>query len=529
MLVTAVAAVAVGAAVAQPLTPGGASTQAAPVVKIAISLPKPFAGESATVRWSATGATGCRASGAWSGDKPVAGEAQVGPLTQPGTFRLDCANPSGASGDAVSYTIDPSRPVNSRLGVFDIDCAYSHSLMDDPIVFPGKPFASHLHDFFGFRATDASSTPERMRAVLGDQPTQTTCTELQTRKGDPPAANASAYWVPSMFLNGAKVDAQNLHVYYRNEIPPVLRAFTPGFRMLAGNSTATAEQAKAEGLIRWWCGAQNFSTVDHLPPDCSGRRGIHAEIQFPACWDGRVDSPNHKDHLAYRRDGGGVCPSTHPLRIPRILMHVDFGVYAKLGRTIRSTDVVTLASGGMWTMHADYLFAWDPFRLDFLVHTCLNAKINCKTNPPASTTTTTESATEPPGTTTAPTEAAPDVGGRTKDQSGTTPEPAAVPADSSSIPQLVVLRQSPETPRVGEPFSLDFAVARGSERLETERVSCFAMVEGQRANLVKKEIKEGVASCAWELPQGVPGTLKASLSARVDGADVHKRVDVELA
>jgi len=37
-------------------------------------------------------------------------------------------------------------------------CTYSHTLSDDPIVHPNQPGASHSHDFFGNKTTDAFST-----------------------------------------------------------------------------------------------------------------------------------------------------------------------------------------------------------------------------------------------------------------------------------------------------------------------------------------------------------------------------------
>ena len=37
-------------------------------------------------------------------------------------------------------------------------CDYSHSLKDDPIVYPGQPGVSHLHDFYGNTTTNAYST-----------------------------------------------------------------------------------------------------------------------------------------------------------------------------------------------------------------------------------------------------------------------------------------------------------------------------------------------------------------------------------
>jgi hypothetical protein len=49
------------------------------------------------------------------------------------------------------------------------------------------------------------------------------------------------------------------------------------------------------------------------------------EMCSPTCWDGvNLDSPNHREHVAYPETGtfesGGKCPATHPVRLPQILL-----------------------------------------------------------------------------------------------------------------------------------------------------------------------------------------------------------------
>src|SRR5215216_5502680 len=63
-----------------------------------------------------------------------------------------------------------SAPEVEDLGVFSTLCRYSHSAPDDPIVHPGMPGMSHLHDFFGNVTTNADSTYD---SLLGQE---TTCT-----------------------------------------------------------------------------------------------------------------------------------------------------------------------------------------------------------------------------------------------------------------------------------------------------------------------------------------------------------------
>ena len=55
-------------------------------------------GDSTTLTWSSTAATGCSASGGWTGSKPTTGNEVVGPLLANTSFTLTC---SGAGGNAV--------------------------------------------------------------------------------------------------------------------------------------------------------------------------------------------------------------------------------------------------------------------------------------------------------------------------------------------------------------------------------------------------------------------------------------------
>ena len=87
-----------------------------------------------------------------------------------------------------------------RLGVnFLSPCGYSHSAADDPIVAPGKPGASHMHDFFGNRSTNAASTYESLQAaaILCRRPLDT-----------------AAYWTPSLYQDGTQVKPIGVNAYY---------------------------------------------------------------------------------------------------------------------------------------------------------------------------------------------------------------------------------------------------------------------------------------------------------------------------
>ena len=60
---------------------------------------------SSTLSWSSTDASACSAGGAWSGSKPLSGNASVGPLTETSTFTLTCTGPGGSTNRPVTVGV----------------------------------------------------------------------------------------------------------------------------------------------------------------------------------------------------------------------------------------------------------------------------------------------------------------------------------------------------------------------------------------------------------------------------------------
>lgn len=106
---------------------------------------------------------------------------------------------------------------------FVVACGFSHMNNDDPIVFPGKPGASHNHTFIGNRVVDAAATPA---SLLGGD---SSCLD---------AGDASAYWVPTLFAGRQPVKPLVGVGYYVRRTLGAVRAFPPGLKMVAGNSAA---------------------------------------------------------------------------------------------------------------------------------------------------------------------------------------------------------------------------------------------------------------------------------------------------
>ena len=238
-------------------------------------------------------------------------------------------------------------------GSFASPCPYSHRLSDDPIVAPTVEGASHSHDFFGNRSTNADSSYGSLRA------SGTTC-----RRDE----DGAAYWVPTLRYNGNAVQANSLVAYYRagRRDRADIRAFPAALRVIAGNAKATSPQPLR--VVYWRCGQDRRVPHSNMPPQCPAGENIRLVINFPDCWNGRdLDSADHKSHMTY--SSKGTCPASHPVAVPILELAIQYPV----------TDGkrVTLASGGAQTAHADFFNAWHQPTLERLVRSCINTGVKC--------------------------------------------------------------------------------------------------------------------------------------------------------
>lgn len=236
-----------------------------------------------------------------------------------------------------------------------VGCAFSHRATDDPIVMPDMPGMSHSHDFFGNETTDAASTAS---SLLG-QPTTCRLT-----------ADTSAYWTPTLYQNGVAIQPISATIYYRTQVytAPV-QPFPLGLMLIAGDSHATAPQSTE--IVYYNCHDGPDTHHAPVPYDC-GTHLIDAHIVFPQCWDGvSLDAPDHKSHVVYstRSHGARTCPASNPVILPLLIIRISW--------PITNGDAVQLASGPPYTLHADFLNAWDPATQQRLVDSCLNAGIDC--------------------------------------------------------------------------------------------------------------------------------------------------------
>jgi hypothetical protein len=235
-------------------------------------------------------------------------------------------------------------PGHGLRGYFALACGFSHRNQDDPIVFPGRRGLSHDHTYFGNTSTNAFSTPASLRAAG-----KTTCRFR---------ADTAAYWAPTLFSQGRAVVPRGATVYYVRRTSEPVQAFPAGLKMIAGSSVARAAQGTQ--VTSWSCGRR--STVSTTIPTCISP-SLRLQVNFPNCWDGaRLDSQDHKVHMAYSADG--VCPATHPVEVPALTIVIHYGITGGSG--------LELSSGGPFSGHADFVNGWNQATLQALVDRYLN-------------------------------------------------------------------------------------------------------------------------------------------------------------
>ncbi len=269
------------------------------------------------------------------------------------------------------------------VGAFRFICQPGQVSYDDPIVFPGQPGKSHLHQWYGNTAANASSTYESLRTTG-----ESTCVNI---------LNRSAYWMPAMLDGkGHVVRPDFVSIYYKR--PPANDPICQrtakacvdlprGLRMVFGHDVMTGRPAT--GGTHFDCNGEgatsgHFQTITEAAKGCPPGARLGAIISAPSCWDGkRLDSPNHRDHIAdisYGSWGYPKCPATHPYIIPAFTMGAWYSVDRERADSwYLSSDEMPgmdrMPAGS--TFHADWFGAWDDDILAKWTANCIDKLLSC--------------------------------------------------------------------------------------------------------------------------------------------------------
>ncbi len=279
---------------------------------------------------------------------------------------------------------------------FRTHCNYSHHAYDDPIVFPKKQGAAHLHTFLGNSSTNADSTYTTLRRR-----------GTSTCGGGP--INRSAYWYPAVLKDNAIGDGKTMVVkpdhavvYYSVAATQTARVtrIPRGFSYVFGfnpadplDSSQRNEIAAAggsytylrNGFLGWQCEGRNGANVNSPVPGsplqpylqnangtaallCSKDERIGVVLNAPACWDGHnLASPDGRKHvrqyISERNTGRqDLCPNGwyHIAKFELVIWFSHQGVndykrwYLSSDRMPGKPQFLNGQS-----MHADWFGAWD--------------------------------------------------------------------------------------------------------------------------------------------------------------------------
>lgn len=301
---------------------------------------------------------------------------------------------------------------NSWRGIFRVNCDFSHSDYDDPIVFPDQDGAAHLHRFYGNMLLDEETTLTSLFSTG-----QSSCQGNEL--------NRSAYWIPALIApsynlaTGERLTDANgdpawkavpavvgnddvaHEIFYYSAGIDELETIQPiplGLRMIAGDGTAGPGAMQDTSIVRWHCQSWESSDAQNPRwstsiPECLAPDRLRMDIFFPSCWDGEnLDSDDHKSHLTYPTvtsgfPNGTFCPATHPVPIIRVSFHYAWGVtpefYDPVERTSKGWriasdmyDVNETNKGGM-SLHGDWFNAWHPEALEAILTECIQKELDC--------------------------------------------------------------------------------------------------------------------------------------------------------
>jgi hypothetical protein len=269
-----------------------------------------------------------------------------------------------------------------NVGTFRTACEFSHFAYDDPLVYPNKPGASHLHMFWGNTDVNAYSTYDTLK-----DSGSSTCNGMEL--------NRTGYWAPAMF------DAQG-----NVRIPERIIIYYKGYGLAQGNSEVYPPKAAmvVDDIVHRTPDANggtsevNFLCTDQyrsLPrepagatiPVCQSKNQygnysvLEMHVKFPNCWNG-LDAANPKNWVLARygswfysncvADGNKTFPNVHYLiAYPLEPGETTAGWYLSYDVNPQTRQVDKTRGS---SIHADWWGGWHPDINKEWIDNCVNLK-----------------------------------------------------------------------------------------------------------------------------------------------------------
>ena len=247
----------------------------------------------------------------------------------------------------------------------------------DPIVFPGEDEAGHLHMIWGNTELTGHSTHESLIA-----------SGHSTGQGD--MINRSAYWTPALLFGDTAWVPDHISNYYKmisanHKNHP--RGITEQVQMPAGLKMVFGNTMMADGPSKFvefvvFSDTQQFKSnvFSDVTHEIKPGRKFGINIVAPNCWNGELDSPDHRSHLVYPEwnpAGYATVPDTHPIMIPQI-------TYKPFWTVPEGVDLTTLRSSSdmpgmppISNMHGDFMDGWHPEAAKAWFENALMRQLNC--------------------------------------------------------------------------------------------------------------------------------------------------------
>jgi hypothetical protein len=288
----------------------------------------------------------------------------------------------------------PGSAAGDQEGAFRFMCGSGQILYDDPLVFPGQPGKSHLHEFYGNTGANAYSTYESLRTSGSS-----TCAY-----GAYPL-NRSAYWAPAILDGkGHVVNPDFIEIYYKRRpaTDPIVSdptakfyegqavALPNGLRFIFGWDP-TGQHLTPTGSAIMMCiyaaggSSAAYTTFAQVAAVCPAGVGNQLEYSIfaPSCWDGKnLDSPDHRTHVGYATYGSWgylKCDAQHPYVIPQFTLKWFTSVAAgdDVSKWSFSSDAMAPDKPAGYTLHADFFMAWDANALGLWMDNCIDKEMSC--------------------------------------------------------------------------------------------------------------------------------------------------------
>jgi Domain of unknown function (DUF1996) len=272
----------------------------------------------------------------------------------------------------------------SGVGTFRTSCEFSHFAYDDPLVFPNKPGAAHLHMFWGNTDVNAYSTYDTLHNSGSG-----TCNGMEL--------NRTGYWAPAMFdAQGNVRIPERIIIYYKGYglANGKSNVYPPKAAMIANDKILkTPDNAGgAPGEMSFMCSDQYRG--DRTPAEmtisvCDGSRWekvygpgaarstLEMHVFFPNCWNGQ--DPSKPENWVLAGQGGWFysdCQTnkTFPNIEYLIAYPLEPGETTEGWYIASDVDPATLerTKAGGTSVHADWWGSWNPEINKRWIDNCVN-------------------------------------------------------------------------------------------------------------------------------------------------------------